>query len=129
MPPVVGTVVFTPSNLITAGADRDNDTGFRIAPVLAQAIASEFRITLYSGSISAMGLDSVWFGKASSGQTATAALSHHVRRQRGGAVLGPALPLYRQRLDAERRADVCGGQRHADRLQLTQSRRHRAGRH
>ncbi len=75
VPPVVGTVAFTPSNLITAGADRNNDTGFRIAPTLAQAIATEFRITLYAGDISAMGLDSVWFGKASSGQTATAAMT------------------------------------------------------
>jgi len=74
-PPVEGTVAFTPSNLITAGADRNNDTGFRVAATLAQAIATEFRITLYAGSISAMGLESVWFGKASSGQTATAAMS------------------------------------------------------
>jgi hypothetical protein len=75
VPPLVGTLAFTPSAAITSGSDQNINTGFRVAATLAQPIATEFRLILYSGTINSMGIEAVAFGKASSGQVATAALS------------------------------------------------------
>jgi hypothetical protein len=76
VPPVVGTVAFQPApNAITSASDSNNTTGFRVAATLAQPIANEFRIVLYSGTVNEMGLEAVVWGKPSTGQVATATLA------------------------------------------------------
>ena len=95
VPPVVGTIAFQPTNPITGGSDANITTGFRVAAVLAQPIATEFRVVLYSGNQSMMGLDAVAFGKSTgTGQVATASLTPLLFG--GAAAIGmPSIPLQR----------------------------------
>jgi hypothetical protein len=74
VPPATGTLAFAPSTAVTAGSDRNDTTGFRVAATLSAAIASQFRLIFYSGANFDMGLTAVAFGKQSSGQISTAAL-------------------------------------------------------
>ena len=75
VPPVVGTIAFAPApNAIAGTGDGNSTTGLRMAATLAQPIATDFRVVLYSGTTVDAQWASVWFGKQSATQVATAAL-------------------------------------------------------